>query len=80
MKKLSIIFFAFLLIACDKTQPVEVPAAQTLTREASGYYCLMTVLNYNGPKGQIMPTDKEQAVWFTSARDTIAFHMAPYRP
>ena len=80
MKKLSIIFFAFLLIACDKTQPVEVPTAQTLTREASGYYCLMTVLNHNGPKGQIILSDKDQALWFTSVRDTIAFTLSPEEP
>ena len=80
MKKLSIIFFAFLLIACEKPQSVEVPTAQTLTREASGYYCLMTVLNHSGPKGQIILSDKDQALWFTSVRDTIAFTLSPEEP
>ena len=70
----------FLLTACEKSQPVEVPPAQTLTREANGYYCLMTVVNHNGPKGQIILSDKKQALWFTSVRDTIAFTLSPEEP
>ncbi len=66
--------------ACEKNQAVEAPPAQLLTREATGYYCLMTVLNHHGPKGQIMLTDKPQALWFTSARDTIAFTLSPEEP
>ena len=80
MYKLSTIFFVFLLTACEKNQPVEVPPAQLLTREASGYYCLMTVLEHNGPKGQIILSDKSQALWFTSVRDTIAFTLSPEEP
>jgi copper chaperone NosL len=82
-------FYALLLIvlpalglisACEKNQAVEAPPAQTLTREATGYYCLMTVVNHNGPKGQIFLTDKEKPLWFTSARDTIAFTLSPEEP
>jgi len=66
--------------ACEKDQAVEAPPAQTLTREATGYYCLMTVVYHNGPKGQIILTDKEQPLWFTSVRDTIAFTLSPEEP
>ena len=74
------LLLVFLLTACEKSQPVEVPPAQTLTREANGYYCLMTVVNHNGPKGQIILSDKKQALWFTSVRDTIAFTLSPEEP
>ena len=77
----TILFVAvFLLLACEKTQPVELPAAQTLTREASGYYCLMTVLHHSGPKGQIILDDRPEPLWFTSARDVIAFTLSPEEP
>ena len=80
MYKLIALIFIILLTACEKNQPVEVPPAQTLTREANGYYCLMTVVNHNGPKGQIILSDKKQALWFTSVRDTIAFTLSPEEP
>jgi len=66
--------------ACEKNQAVEAPPAQTLTREATGYYCLMTVVNHHGPKGQIFLTDKAQPLWFTSVRDTIAFTLSAEEP
>ncbi len=80
MNKLITLIFITLLAACEKTQPVEIPPAQTLTREANGYYCLMTVLYHHGPKGQIILSDKKQALWFTSVRDTIAFTLSPEEP
>jgi len=85
MYKLSTLLLAVLpiatcLSACEKEQLTEQPAAQTLTREANGYYCLMTVVNHDGPKGQIILTGKEQALWFTSVRDTIAFTLSPEEP
>lgn len=80
MYKLIILLFITLLTACEKPQVGEVPAAQTLTREANGYYCLMTVVNHSGPKGQILLTEKPQALWFTSVRDTIAFTLSPEEP
>lgn len=80
MNKLIALICITLLTACEKNQPVEVPPAQTLTREANGYYCLMTVVNHHGPKGQIILSDKQQALWFTSVRDTIAFTLSPEEP
>ncbi|MDH5424304.1 MAG: nitrous oxide reductase accessory protein NosL [Gammaproteobacteria bacterium] len=79
MYKLSVLLVTFLLLACEKTPTIEVPPAQTLTRQASGYYCLMTVLNHEGPKGQIILTDKK-VLWFTSVRDTISFTLSPEEP
>mgnify|MGYP000091146525 CR=1 FL=1 len=80
MYRFTLFLLVLLIAACEKNQPVEMPAAQTLSREANGYYCLMTVINHNGPKGQIILTDKQQALWFTSVRDTIAFTLSPEEP
>ncbi len=80
MYKLIIPLFIILLSACEKSPVGEIPVAQTLTREANGYYCLMTVVNHKGPKGQILLSDKPQALWFTSVRDTIAFTRSPEEP
>lgn len=79
MKKIGLVLLVLLLAACEKDLPVEKPLPQKLTREASGYYCLMTVLNHQGPKGQIILTDNK-VLWFTSVRDTIAFTLSPEEP
>ena len=80
MYKTIILLSVFLLISCEKNHPITTPSAQTLTREANGYYCLMTVLNHNGPKGQIILRDNKQPLWFTSVRDTISFTLSPEEP
>ena len=79
MYKFITLIFILALAACEKAPPVEMPAAQKLTREASGYYCLMTVVYHKGPKGQIILTDNK-VLWFTSVRDTIAFTLSPEEP
>lgn len=79
MYKLIPLLVAALLTGCEKEVPLEVPPAQTLTREANGYYCLMTVVYHNGPKGQIILSDNK-TLWFTSIRDTISFTLSPEEP
>lgn len=76
---------AFLLVVlvsggCSDKTPVEAPGPQELTRDAVGYFCNMTVVEHKGPKGQIFLTDREQPLWFTSVRDTLAFTMLPGEP
>jgi len=77
--KFIILLFVLTLTGCEKTAPVDVPAANKLTREASGYYCLMTVVYHKGPKGQVILTDGK-VNWFTSVRDTISFTLLPEEP
>lgn len=79
MFKKSYLVLLLLVVGCEKDIAVEVPQAKTLTRDASGYYCLMTVLNHKGPKGQIILSDNK-VLWFTSVRDTIAFTQSPEEP
>lgn len=65
---------------CEKqTSTTAIPEPRTLTRDASGYYCLMTVVYHKGPKGQIILSDGK-VNWFTSVRDTIAFTLLPEEP
>ena len=78
--RLCVLALTLTQLACEKNQVTEIPTAQTLTREANGYYCLMTVVDHSGPKGQILLTDQPQALWFTSVRDTIAFTLSPEEP
>ncbi len=80
MYKFFFLTFVILLVACEKTQPIVVPPAQTLTRDASGYYCLMTVMHHSGPKGQVFLSDRPEPLWFTSVRDVVAFTLSPEEP
>ena len=56
------------------------PAAVEPTREASGHYCGMILLDHKGPKAQVHLPDEEEPVWFSSVRDAIAFTMLPEEP
>jgi len=80
--RVSIILGAVLplLGGCGEEPIAEVPPPQALTREAVGYYCNMIVADHAGPKGQIFLTDREEPLWFTSVRDTLAFTMLPGEP
>lgn len=66
-------------IGCEKQASIATPEPRTLTRDANGYYCLMTVVYHKGPKGQIILSDGK-VNWFTSVRDTIAFTLLPEEP
>ena len=75
-----VLLVATLTGACSDRQPAAVPAPQELTRDAVGYICGMTVLDHDGPKGQIFLSDRQQPLWCTSVRDTIAFTLLPGEP
>lgn len=79
MLKLSLLLLIVALSACEKNTPVEMPGAHKLTREANGYYCLMTVVYHKGPKAQIILSDGK-VLWFTSVRDSISFTLLPEEP
>ena len=69
------------LMACDAEEQVAAPPTpQELTRDDIGHYCNMIVLDHKGPKGQVFVQGKEEPVWFTSVRDTIAFTLLPDEP
>lgn len=66
-----------IIVACAEEQKTPPPPPADLTREAVGHYCGMIVADHPGPKGQIFVEGREQPLWFSSVRDTIAFTLLP---
>lgn len=61
---------------CDsQDSTAEAPPPVALTAEAIGHFCGMALLEHEGPKGQILLRGSDRPVWFSSARDAIAFTM-----
>jgi copper chaperone NosL len=69
-----------LLAGCNERQHAALPSPHKMTAEAIGRYCGMNVLEHPGPKGQIFAASLIEPVWFSSARDAIAFTMLPDEP
>ena len=63
----------------DETSATK-PAPAEPTREASGRYCGMILVDHSGPKAQVHLPDEPEPVWFSSVRDAIAFTMLPEEP
>jgi copper chaperone NosL len=66
------------LAACR--EEAAAPDPHILTDAAIGHYCGMMLTEHEGPKGQILLKGTDQPVWFSSARDTIAFTLLPEEP
>jgi copper chaperone NosL len=67
------------LAACGEEESAAAPPPPVaLTRDAVGHFCGMTLVEHPGPKAQILLRGAEdRPVWFSSARDAIAFtHLA----
>ena len=75
------LFTPLLLAGCEDKEKSPPPAPFALTSEAMGRYCGMNVLEHAGPKGQvILDAQVGEPIWFSSARDTLAFTMLPEEP
>ncbi|PWS35909.1 copper resistance protein CopZ [Falsiroseomonas bella] len=62
------------LAGCDDEQAAAAPPPPAaLTGDAVGHFCGMTLVEHAGPKGQALLRGEAQPVWFSSARDTIAY-------
>lgn len=72
---------AFMALAgCSDDDEAVVPKPVALTETAIGHYCGMNVLEHPGPKGQVMLGQIPEPIWFSSARDVVAFTMLPEEP
>ena len=69
-----------LLAACSDEGAPPAPGPSALTADAIGRYCGMNVLEHPGPKGQIKLDPFPEPIWFSSARDAVAFTMLPEEP
>ncbi|HLO78816.1 MAG TPA: nitrous oxide reductase accessory protein NosL [Magnetospirillum sp.] len=79
MNRFAPLLVAVLLSACGKPE-VEVPPPVAIPPDAIGHFCNMAVAEHAGPKGEVMLKSGGQPVWFTSARDAIAFTLLPEEP
>jgi len=58
-------------------EPAQRPDPLGLTREASGYYCQMTIVDHPGPKAQVFEVGRKEPVWFSSVRDALFYLKLP---
>jgi copper chaperone NosL len=77
---ISVVLAGLLLAACGESEQAAKPPPQDLTRDAIGHYCQMIIADHRGPKAQIILTDRDAPVWFSSVRDAIAFTLLPDEP
>lgn len=79
MRPAALVLLAGLAVSACKKE-AEAPAPHTLTDAALGRYCGMMLAEHEGPKGQILLEGSDEPIWFSSARDTIAFTLLPEEP
>ncbi len=79
LKPVALALVAALALAACKEEAAT-PAAHTLTDDAIGRYCGMMLTEHEGPKGQILLEGSDEPVWFSSARDAVAFTLLPEEP
>ncbi len=63
------------LSGCD--EKVVPPDPVGLTREASGHYCQMIIVDHPGPKAQVFEVGRSEPVWFSSVRDALFYLKLP---
>jgi copper chaperone NosL len=68
------------LAGCNDEVAEAPPEPHELTADAVGHYCGMSLVEHAGPKGQIILASRPDPIWFSSARDAIAFTMLPEEP
>jgi copper chaperone NosL len=66
---LAVLFAA----GCGDDDAADAPPPVALTQDAIGHFCGMSLVEHPGPKGQILLRGNDKPVWFSSARDAIAF-------
>ncbi|RLQ20506.1 copper resistance protein CopZ [Seongchinamella sediminis] len=67
---------SFLFACADDSMTVK-PAPEPVTRDDTGYFCGMIVEDHAGPKSQIFVAGEPDPLWFTTARDGVAFQRLP---
>jgi copper chaperone NosL len=77
---ICIALVTFALAGCNGQKSAEVPKPHALDRQAIGHYCGMDVLEHPGPKGQVLLQSRIDPVWFSTARDALAFALLPEEP
>ena len=76
MKRLALVL---LLLASCGEEEAALPDPVRLTAEAVGHYCMMTVLDHDGPKAQIHLKGFPEPIFFAQVRDALAYAKGPER-
>lgn len=77
MKPALIALALLALAACREDEAAAPPEPVTMTAEAVGYYCQMTVLDHPGPKAQIHLVGLPAPIFFGQVRDAVAYLRMP---
>ncbi|MEQ8354047.1 MAG: nitrous oxide reductase accessory protein NosL [Kiloniellaceae bacterium] len=78
---LTVALLSLALAACDRPAEVaEAPPPADYGGDAIGYFCNMLLTEHGGPKGQVHLQSREQPLWFSSVRDTVAFTLLAGEP
>lgn len=80
MKRLLAALAGIAFLAACSPQEAAIPEPAALTAEATGRYCGMNLMEHHGPKGQVFIAGISEPVWFSSARDAVAFTHLPEEP
>ncbi len=81
MKRFILAVVLLVVAGCGEDKVADVrPPPQALSADAIGHYCGMNVEEHAGPKGQILLASRPEPIWFSSARDAVAFTMLPEEP
>ena len=65
------------LAACSENESAAPPGPVTMPEDAIGYFCQMLLIEHPGPKGQIHLDGMAEPIYFSQARDTIAYLRMP---
>lgn len=63
--------------SCSSKESAALPLPVALESEALGYYCMMGILEHEGPKAQIHVAHSDEPIWFSQVRDAIAYLRSP---
>lgn len=74
---LALAALLLLALAPGREDEAAVPGPVTMSDEALGYYCQMLLIEHPGPKGQIHLDGLDEPIFFSQARDTIAYLRMP---
>ncbi|MBV1863921.1 MAG: nitrous oxide reductase accessory protein NosL [Rhodobacteraceae bacterium] len=67
-----------MLTGCkDDVAKLDLPEPLELTADAAGHYCQMIILEHEGPKAQAHFGGGLQPLWFSQARDGLAYLLSP---
>lgn len=72
-----VVVYCAVLVACGGETAIPKPTPVDVTRDDTGYFCGMIVEDHAGPKSQIFLKGQDKPLWFTTARDGVAFLRLP---